>query len=710
MLVGLSLAFLVFSVLGIVTGTLISLERQNAIRAQGLVAELENADISQVPGIVEKLDDYRRWAGPLLNQKLDDTKDGSNKRLHTSLALLPVDGTQATYLREQLLVVLPSQFPVVRDALLPHREQLVEPLWKVALDEKQPVQPRFQAACALATYAPADKRWEKVKQLVAGHLVTRQASDLVAWRETLRPAKNQLIKPLGTIYQEAAQERQYRVFATEALADFAGDQPAVLVDLLADAEPFQYPFIFAKLSAATAIPLAAAELAKQPAKDATEDDKELLAKRQANAAVALVRLGAADKAWPLLKHTPNPRARSYFIHWLSPLGGDPQAIIKRLESEPDVSIRRALLLALGEFNETQLPLSERQPLAAKLLALYETEPDAGLHAAAECLLRTWGEGKKLQTVVEKLRAYQKQRSGPLVGEKRNWYINSQGQTMVIIEAGEFQMGSPTGEPSHQDDEIQHRRKIGRRFTMAAHEVTKAQFAAFQAERPEIGKVNAAQYVKTDDSPQVGMTWYEAAAYCNWLSQKEGLPEDQWCYEPNAEKKYAAGMKAKSKAGELLGYRLPSEGEWEYSCRAGAITSRYYGLSGPLLANFAWHQDSSKQRSWPVGSLKPNDWGLFDMLGNAVEWTNDRYVGYPNLLQRTLGPTVDSLDETPVADNQSRVLRGGSFSDRPSNVRSALRSNLGPSNRPFNDGFRLARTLPPAPLTPLQPAAGDASRK
>ncbi len=171
--------------------------------------------------------------------------------------------------------------------------------------------------------------------------------------------------------------------------------------------------------------------------------------------------------------------------------------------------------------------------------------------------------------------------------------------MVIVEAGEFQMGSPTGEPGHQDYEIQHRRKIGRRFAMASHEVTKAQFAVFQAERPKIDKVNTAAYVKTDDSPQVGMTWYEAAEYCNWLSQKEGLPEDQWCYEPNGEKKYAAGMKAKSKAGELLGYRLPSEGEWEYACRAGAITSRYYGLSEPLLANYAWYQ-GQQQRATLAG--------------------------------------------------------------------------------------------------------------
>ncbi len=96
------------------------------------------------------------------------------------------------------------------------------------------------------------------------------------------------------------------------------------------------------------------------------------------------------------------------------------------------------------------------------------------------------------------------------------------------------------------------------------------------------------------------------------------------------------------------------------------------------------------------SLKPNDWGLFDMLGNAYEWTNNPYGDYPNLLQRTLGFTVDSLDETPVADNQSRVLRGGSFLYPASTGRSAPRFSFGPSLRSVTNGFRLARTLPPCP--------------
>src|SRR5205823_5687661 len=156
-----------------------------------------------------------------------------------------------------------------------------------------------------------------------------------------------------------------------------------LFNLLADAEQFQFPVILERLGPSQAIPLAAAEIATQPPKNATDDQKEHLAKRQANAAVALVRLGAAERAWPLLKQTPDPRARTYFIHWLSPLGGEPKLLLQRLEVEPDISTRRALLLALGEFGPSQFSLAERQRLTEKLLVLYENEPDAGLHAAGE---------------------------------------------------------------------------------------------------------------------------------------------------------------------------------------------------------------------------------------------------------------------------------------------------------------------------------------
>ena len=154
------------------------------------------------------------------------------------------------------------------------------------------------------------------------------------------------------------------------------------------------------------------------------------------------------------------------------MGGDPQTIINRLDTEPDVTIRRALVLTLGEFTDTQLPAAQRQPLIEKLLAVYENEPDAGLHGAAEWLLRKWGQAERLQAVVKKLRSKEEQLQARKAADKRQWYVNMQGQTFAIVDAGEFLMGSPESEPGHFSDETQHRCHIGRRFAISTTHVTK----------------------------------------------------------------------------------------------------------------------------------------------------------------------------------------------------------------------------------------------
>ena len=135
-----------------------------------------------------------------------------------------------------------------------------------------------------------------------------------------------------------------------------------------------------------------------------------------------------------------------------------------------------------------------------------------------------------------------------------------------------------------------------------------------------------------------MTWYEAAEYCNWLSEKEGISADQWCYEPNDQGKFAEGMRAKDKYLTLTGYRLPTEAEWEFACRAGTITRFYFGQNDALLANYAWYRaQQQSDRTWPVASLKPNDFGLFDMLGNVWHWCECPPRAYPNRVLRS--PTI-----------------------------------------------------------------------
>ncbi len=663
-------------------------------QARSLVRQLTAAEISEVPHIVQKLDGYRHWAVPLLRQ--EDAQADQTTSTKLALALLPVDDGQIIQLRDQLPLVPPIQFSVIRDSLLPYKDSVAEPLWNVALDSKQKDQQRFQAACALATYTPADQRWSQIKKMVARHLVTLEASALVAWREAPRPAKTKLIEPLASIYRNTSQKEkeQSRSFATETLADYAADQPEELFNLLADAEEFQFPVIFQMLARHKdeAVRLATEEFARKPPTKATEDEKELLAKRQANVAVALLRLGTPEKVWPTLKFNPDPRVRSYITHWLSPLGAEPATIIQRLDIEPDVTIRRALVLMLGEFSESQLSTTQRQPLIEKLFGIYEYEPDAGLHGAAQWVLRKWGQGKRQEAVVEKIKTDDKQLQARMSIDKRQWYVNSQKQTFVIVDGGEFLMGSPETELDRYPNEGQHRCRISRRFAISAHEVTKAQYRPFEKAVKGYALVDNPEYapiVRTDDSPQTALTWYEAAHYCDWLSEQEKIPKEQWCYDPKGGA-YSPGMKAKDRFWDLTGYRLPTEAEWEFACRAGTVTSNYYGLTKPLLPQYARYQENGQNRAWPVGGLKPNDLGLFDMLGNAFEWCFDHYGSYPEQKDKIF---EDTPNTQPVNAADRRVLHGGAFASGSVFVRSAYRYDRLPVNRSYTCGFRPTRTLP-----------------
>jgi formylglycine-generating enzyme required for sulfatase activity len=143
--------------------------------------------------------------------------------------------------------------------------------------------------------------------------------------------------------------------------------------------------------------------------------------------------------------------------------------------------------------------------------------------------------------------------------------------------------------------------------------------------------------------------------------------------------------------ERTGYRLPTEAEWEYACRSGAVTGRYYGQTPELLGEYAWYHANSQERAWPGGSLLPNDFGLSDMLGNVYEWISD-WFGEPRPWAK--GRYTDVLKSSEhVVETLPRLLLGGSFANPPVGVRVSGRRGNAPSLRDASYGFRLARTLP-----------------
>jgi formylglycine-generating enzyme required for sulfatase activity len=406
-----------------------------------------------------------------------------------------------------------------------------------------------------------------------------------------------------------------------------------------------------------------------------------LCRRQANAAVALAAMGRWEKVWPLLRHTEDPTLRSYLIDRLGPGGARTKALVARLGQEPDASARRALLLALGGFGRDRLPASERDLLTPRLLALYRDDPDAGIHAAAGWLLRHWGKQKQVEAIDKSEASRERKRP-----EGRRWYVNGQGQTMVVIpEPGTFWMG---------EGRDRHQRAINRGFALAAKEVTVAEFLRFR-EKHEYGK----PYAPTPDCPVNQVTWYDAAAYCNWLSEEEGIPEGQWCYLPNEKKEYAEGMSLPPDYLNRKGYRLPTEAEWEYACRAGSATVWSHGDAEDLLPRYAWFNANALGKTHPGGELRPNELGLYDLHGNAWEWCLDRYMPIRGRGEGRKKDNKDLLMEHKedikdlINSTQSLWLRGGAFSDGAEYLRSADRLYCKPALLSDGIGFRPARTFP-----------------
>jgi eukaryotic-like serine/threonine-protein kinase len=270
------------------------------------------------------------------------------------------------------------------------------------------------------------------------------------------------------------------------------------------------------------------------------------------------------------------------------------------------------------------------------------------------------------------------------GGDRSWLVDAVGNdrlTFVVCPPGEFLMGSPTTETDRDNDERIHRVSLSHPFALGVHEVTRAQFGRYlRATGTEPKRSDA-----DPSSPAVGVTWYNAVSYCRWLTNLSGLAESDQCYDdPVALEKNANGFPRDWPFHpERRGYRLPTEAEWEYACRAGTVTPFSFGSDRGLLSQYGWFQDNAGRNPSGWGKLRPNFFGLFDLHGNAVEWCHDRYIGYD---------PMRAIDPLGHRESKYRVYRGGAWTAGSRLCRSADRDLGDPMDR-ATLGFRLARTLP-----------------
>jgi len=238
--------------------------------------------------------------------------------------------------------------------------------------------------------------------------------------------------------------------------------------------------------------------------------------------------------------------------------------------------------------------------------------------------------------------------------------------MVLIPAGTFQMGSPASEADRKEDEgPQHEVRLDS-FYLCTTETTIELFMAYYQETVSAKKdfITTEQQQKKDDSevdaitgptpvygdmtmgyenqhPAMGMTWHNAMTFCRWLSKKTGKE-----------------------------YRLPTEAEWEYACRAGSTSAFCFGDDPEKLKEAAWYQQTADSETSAVGKKKPNAWGLYDMSGNVREWVFDFYS--PDAYKQAAEKTPAVNPKGPET-GQVHVARGGDYSCLPKELRCAARA-------------------------------------
>ena len=247
------------------------------------------------------------------------------------------------------------------------------------------------------------------------------------------------------------------------------------------------------------------------------------------------------------------------------------------------------------------------------------------------------------------------------------FTNIIGMKLVLIPKGKLMMGSPPDEKGSEEDERRHEVTISRDYHLGIHEVTQAQYKKIMGKNPSHFQGDAVaerhpetnRVVKEVDSanhPVEQVSWEDAVEFCQRLS---ALPEEK-------------------KAGRV--YRLPSEAEWEYACRAGSQMAYSFGSDEKSLVNFGWYDSNSKGMTHAVGLKKANAWGLYDMHGNDFEWCADWYGEYPKAY---------ATDPRGPEDGWARALRGGSWFDGAVDCRSALRGWKVRSLLDRTIGFRVA---------------------
>ncbi|MEM6692025.1 MAG: SUMF1/EgtB/PvdO family nonheme iron enzyme, partial [Planctomycetota bacterium] len=333
-----------------------------------------------------------------------------------------------------------------------------------------------------------------------------------------------------------------------------------------------------------------------------------LARRVGNLGAGLMLRGHTEMVKVHLELSPNPTIRSYLIQCFISAEGPADPIVT-LFDDGGSSVTAAALQILGS-----LPKTSRVPsrVADRCVEIYQSTEDLELHASAEWFLQKNLLGRRLKGVAP----------SPSVG-----YRTVEGQFMVRLPlVATAIVGSSSLDRSRMANEKRRTIQVPSGLHFSRNELTVEQSKVFRKGTRD-RQPKPVDKVRNDVATRIG--FFEAARYCNWLSELEGIPEDQWCYLPNDQGEISSGMRIAEDHLERTGYQIPTPDLWEYACRGGTLTPKPYGYGNELSSEFIRWMGTREVNQQRFAIRRPNGFGLIDMLGNSAEWSTgmvDRVPG------------------------------------------------------------------------------------
>ena len=629
------------------------------VQASATIEHWMTAELIDLPQFVRSLNRYRHWVGPRLRQRQAELGSRANReqRFRLLIAQHVIERNQQASLVQSLTQFTPDELQLFCRVLSDQRQAFLELVWAQQADVERSSGVRLRAAAVMAQWAPNDPRFTLQTAEIASWMVNEGPERAHLWARLLWPIRNHLIDPIESLYQasELASQRQA---AAVIGADYLVDDPDRLVRWIAGADADQLRLITSKVRSDDTLlteRLTAAMLFPQ-SPTSTQPIAPAQNVRPANLAIALLLLNRGDAVWTWLGKLDSPDARSQIILRLGNASIPTSHLLDRLPGEHLAPTRQAILLALGQYPVAQLDSRERDRIRQIAIQYFREDPDGGVHAAADWLLRRLGYEAEREAILDLLK-----RSDAT--PKTDWFHDLEGFTFTRVPARWSQTQAPSGKRSQTEVEPSQTSSPADDFWISTHEVTVAQFLRFQPDaRYDIA------LAPLPNCPMHYVNTQDAMGYCNWLSKQHQL--DIYYIEKNNQL-FPPDPSLRSN-----GYRLPTAREWELAARAGTKTDWFFGDDPNLISYHDWTAVNSLGMSHPVGQFLPNAFGLFDVLGNVGELCSSSEVDHSDQ------PELDTSSKFAwEAGGRFNLVRSPPVSSRKKMFR---------TQRQHWTGFRIAR--------------------